>query len=1003
MTQPLTFQKMTLELLAFWADWGCLIWQPYNVQVGAGTMNPATVLRVLGPEPWNVAYIEPSVRPDDGRFGDNPNRMQLHHQLQVILQPDPGNPQELYLQSLEAIGIDRRLHDVRFVEDNWESPLIGAWGLGWEVWLDGQEITQFTYFQQAGGHDLDPVAVELTYGLERILIALLGKESVWDMEWGSGITYGDVLLQSEIEHCKYYFDVADVDALRQVYDIWETEAKRALEAGLVIPAHDYNLKCSHLFNVLDARGAIGVTERTTYFHRMRGMARRISAAYIEQRQRLEYPFMKVPDWETRSPVAPSAVSHQLQSSAPTPFLLEIGTEELPSGDLSDALSQLGRAAPDLLEQLRLEHEQIQVFGTPRRLSILVHDLAPVQRDLVEEVKGPPVDRSFDADGKPTKAALGFAGRHNVPVESLHIQEISGKRYVTARVRQVGRPAAEVLTEALPGLVAGIHFGRSMRWLSGKPTTFSRPIRWLVALLGDQAVPFEYAGLVGGRVSRGLRPESSPSIEIPAADDYVALMSSHNVMVDPVKRESLIQRQVDRLAAEVAGKALYIPGLLEEVNNLVEQPTALLGSFDKSYLALPRDLLITVMRKHQRYFPVVEAGTGELLPFFIAVRNGGRQHLDTVRLGNEHVIRARFADAEFFFREDSANPLESFVPKLGTLMFETQLGSMLDKTRRLERLTPEIGRMLKLADDDAATAARAASLAKADLTTKMVVEITSLQGIMGQQYALLSGEPPAVARAIYEHYLPRRQGDKLPQSPAGMALALADRLDSLVGLFAVGMAPTGSADPYGLRRAAFGSVQALINSNMSFSLMAGLLAAANLLPVKASDQAVDNTHGFIVGRLRGLMREEGFRYDVVEAVLAEQADNPAAAHRAVRQLAARVEQDEWSELLHAYGRCKRMARRYAQPYGLDLDGFVEPAARELSHAYLATAARVTPSRSIDEFVAAAEKLVAPINRFFDNVLVDDDESPNWRDNRRALVQHIAELARGILDFTRLEGF
>ncbi len=511
------------------------------------------------------------------------------------------------------------------------------------------------------------------------------------------------------------------------------------------------------------------------------------------------------------------------------------------------------------------------------------------------------------------------------------------------------------------------------------------------------------GLVGGRASRGLRPESSPSIEIPAAADYLALMSSHSVMIDPVKRKSLIQGQVDRLAAEVAGKVLYLPGLLEEVNNLVEQPTALLCSFDKSYLALPRDLLITVMRKHQRYFPVVKADNGELLPYFITVRNGGRQHLDTVRLGNEHVIRARFADAEFFFRDDSANPLESYVPKLGTLIFETQLGSMLDKTRRLERLTPEIGRMLKLADDDAATAARAATLAKADLTTKMVVEMTSLQGIMGEQYALLSGEPPAVARAIYEHYLPRRQGDKLPQSPAGMALALADRLDSLVGLFAVGMAPTGSADPYGLRRAALGSVQVLIDSGKSFGLMAGILAAANLLPVEMSDQAADDTHGFIVGRLRVLMREEGFRYDVVEAVLAEQGDNPAAARRAVGQLAAKVEQDKWPQLLHAYGRCKRMARRYAQPYGLDLDSFVEPAARELSHAYLAAAARVTPRSSVDEFVAAAEKLVAPINRFYDNVLVDDDENPSRRDNRRALVQHIAELARGILDFSRLEGF
>ncbi|WP_374685865.1 glycine--tRNA ligase subunit alpha, partial [Promineifilum sp.] len=259
MQTPLNFQQMILRLLEYWQAQGCLIWQPYNVQVGAGTMNPATILRVLGPEPWNVAYIEPSIRPDDGRFGDNPNRMQQHYQLQVILKPDPGDPIELYLKSLEAIGISQREHDIRFVEDNWQSPALGAWGLGWEVWLDGQEITQFTYFQQAGGVDLDPVSVEITYGLDRIALALQGKDSVWEMDYGAGVGYGDALLQSEIEHCQYYFNVADVDALKMIYETYEREAYRCLEHGLVAPAHDYNLKCSQLFNVLDTRGAIGVT------------------------------------------------------------------------------------------------------------------------------------------------------------------------------------------------------------------------------------------------------------------------------------------------------------------------------------------------------------------------------------------------------------------------------------------------------------------------------------------------------------------------------------------------------------------------------------------------------------------------------------------------------------------------------------------------------------------------------------------------------------------------
>ena len=286
MTTPLTFQQVILKLHEYWAAQGCLIWEPYNVQVGAGTGNPATALRVLGPEPWRVAYVEPSVRPDDGRFGENPNRMQKYYQYQVILKPDPGNPQELYLASLEALGITAREHDIRFVEDNWESPALGAWGLGWEVWLDGQEITQFTYFQQAGGLQLDPVSVEITYGIERIVLALQGKESAWDIDWLPGVSYGDVMFNDEVEHCRYYFDVADVDALRSTYDTYEREYARALEGDALIAAYDYVLKCSHLFNVLDTRGAIGVTERATFFRRMRDMTRAIAQQYVAQREAL---------------------------------------------------------------------------------------------------------------------------------------------------------------------------------------------------------------------------------------------------------------------------------------------------------------------------------------------------------------------------------------------------------------------------------------------------------------------------------------------------------------------------------------------------------------------------------------------------------------------------------------------------------------------------------------------------------------------------------------------
>ncbi len=292
MKPPKNFQSIIMTLQEFWAGQGCLIWQPYYTQVGAGTMNPATFLRVLGPEPWKVGYVEPSIRPDDGRYGENPNRMQMHYQFQVILKPDPGNPQEIYLKSLEALGIDPRQHDIRFVEDNWESPALGAWGLGWEVWLDGQEITQFTYFQQAGGFVLDPVSVEITYGLDRIAIALQQVNSFREIQWSPSLTDGDVNLQAEQEHSKYYFELADVGRLRQMYDLFEAEARACLDQGLVLPAHDYILKCSHTFNVLDTRGAVGVTERQALFGRMRELSRRAAQAYLDQRQQLEYPWMK---------------------------------------------------------------------------------------------------------------------------------------------------------------------------------------------------------------------------------------------------------------------------------------------------------------------------------------------------------------------------------------------------------------------------------------------------------------------------------------------------------------------------------------------------------------------------------------------------------------------------------------------------------------------------------------------------------------------------------------
>lgn len=997
MSEVLAFQDVILRLLDFWKEQGCLVWHPHNVQVGAGTMNPETALRVLGPEPWNVVYIEPSIRPDDGRFGDNPNRMQQHYQLQVILKPDPGNPQELYLKSLEAIGIDAREHDIRFVEDNWESPALGAWGLGWEVWLDGQEITQFTYFQQTGGLDLEPVAVELTYGLDRIVLALQDVDAVWDIDYGSGVPYRDALLQKEIEHCKYYFNVADVEALHTLYDIYEREAERCLEADLLAPAHDYNLKCSHIFNVMDTRGAIGVTERAQYFRRMRNVAQRLSEQYVAQRAALGHPFKDNSVWQSglKDSARPSISNPQssipnLQS--PAPFLLELGVEELPADDLTSAIGQLERAVPELLQELRLEHGPVDVQGTPRRLVVSVEALAARQDDLETVIKGPPADRAFDEDGKPTRAAEGFARSKGLDVAQLRIVEEADKRYAAATVHEAGRPACEVLAETLPQLVGDIRFDKSMRWNESN-VAFSRPLRWIVALHGEQVVPFTFAGVYSGNTSRGLRPYGSPLVEIDSAGDYAELMAANGVVIDIGKRRSIIAANAAQLAAEKGGSIDDDPALLAEVANLVERPTPFIGDFEERYLELPAPVLIAVMKKHQRYFPV-QKNEEELLPYFVAVRNGDHEHLDVVTNGNEHVISARFADAEFFYRQDTQRKLADFVPELDMLTFQSELGSMLQRVRRLEELTPRIAAMLGLSDEETEQATRAAALSKADLATSMVVEMTSLQGVMGGHYARLSGETEPVAQAIAEQYEP------VSGTRAGMALALADRLDSLMGLFAVGLAPSGSNDPFALRRAAIHIVENLIANEQPFDLRQGLAAAAELLPVESDEEAKAQVLAFVAARLEALLRDRGLPANEVRAVLAEQAHDPFAAARGARELAQATARDDWEQLLDAYARCVRITRGVDERYPLRAQAFRTAAEKHLLAACVD--AEGQKDGTVPTLVASLQRLQPAIDRFFEEVLVmDEDEAV--RENRLALMQGVTGLAKGVADLSKLEGF
>jgi glycyl-tRNA synthetase len=1000
----LTFQDLILTLQQFWASKGCLLWQPYNQNVGAGTMNPATFLRVLGPEPWNVAYVEPSTRPDDGRFGENPNRLYTHTQFQVIVKPSPERSQDLYLESLRAIGVDPSKHDIRFVEDNWAQPAIGAWGLGWEVWLDGLEITQYTYFQQVGGLTLDPACLEITYGLERIAMALQNVRSVFDLKWDNLRTYGDVKLQDEQERSAYAFNEADVEELHELFEKYEREGRRTIERGLVLPSHDYVLQCSNVFNLLDTRGAIGVTERARFLGRIRDLAREVATKYVEQREKLGHPWLKksaesgVPSAESVSQTTAFSTQHPTPGTRNSELLLELGVEELPADNVTSARDQLGTLLVEALAAARIEHGGVQLFATPRRVTALVAAVAPTTRAFDEWVKGPGAKASFDAAGNPTQAAIGFAKRFGIDPKELVVKTEGNASYVYARKQEAGRPSGEVLAGVLPQVIGKLSFEKTMRW-NASNVPFARPVNWIVALLGEAVIPFSFAGVASGNVSIGPRGEGSPEFAIKTAADYPALLAQHKIMGDIAARKVEVKRQIDAVAASIGATVAPDDDLLDEVANLVEQPTALLCDFDAEFLKIPAQVLVSVMSKKQRYFTVL-GPDGALLNKFITVRNGNAEHLDLVRHGNEDVVRARFADAAYFFRADIQKPLEAYLTRLDTITFQGKLGSMLDKSKRIESLVEPIAHQLGVQGTDLQTAQKAARLCKADLATNMVVEITALQGQMGRDYHKLTSQEPdknAVADAIFEHYLPRFAGDRSPATKSGLVVGLADKLDSIAGLFAVGLAPKGSADPFALRRAAIGIITNLLNAKASFSLREGLKSAAARLPVKMDDKALEAAYAFIQDRARVIFNEAGNRYDVVDAVLAEQGDNPHGASAAIATLNAAVKSEDWPALLAAYSRCARIMRSAPITAG--------PEAADPSPEAQALAAAVAAQQQPDDagqLLANLRALVPAINAFFDKTMVMVDDEALKR-TRLMLLGRIVAQASGLADLSKLEGF
>ena len=663
------------------------------------------------------------------------------------------------------------------------------------------------------------------------------------------------------------------------------------------------------------------------------------------------------------------------------LLFEIGAEEIPAGFMPNILGQLKQLAETKLNDAHLPFESIETYGTPRRLALIVKGIADASAEISERHKGPSASIAYDADGNATKAAIGFARGKGLDVADLVVED----GYIYAETKTAGVPAKDIVTDMLPQLITGLNFPKSMHW-GDLDAKFVRPVRWLVALLDEEVIPVEFATVQSGNVSRGHRFLGADEITIKNAASYVDTLKENFVMVDQDARRELISKQLHDMAASKNASIVWDDDLLEEINYLVEWPTALCGGFEESYLALPDAAIITPMKDHQRYFPLV-GQDGKLLPMFLTVRNGSNHSIEVVQAGNERVLRARLDDAKFFFNEDRKKPLIDRQDGLTKIVFQEGLGNLADKTERLLKLGRVFGEECGLHEDAAVVLERATELAKTDLTTGMVTEFTELQGVMGKEYALLDGESPEVAEAIFEQYLPRFAGDVLPQTEAGKVLSIIDKVDNIVATFSRGLIPTGSQDPYALRRQTIGILNILLGSDWNISLRPIFKASMELLNVAADKQEelLNQVEEFFTLRLKNIFLDREVPHHVIDLLLSNNELSVADAEGLVNALLAnRI--DENVELVQAYTRMYNLVKD-VEYTGVNSDLLKEDAEKALFEAASKASEASLAAWEAGDYaavVAVPATLVPTINQFFEDVMVmDKDEA--IKANRLQLVR------------------
>ena len=688
-------------------------------------------------------------------------------------------------------------------------------------------------------------------------------------------------------------------------------------------------------------------------------------------------------------------------------VLEIGTEEIPAQYMENALKDLNRLAKKYLEESSINHKEIKVYGTPRRLILFIFHIKDKQEDIFQKIKGPAYSIAYNKDSQPQKPALKFAQSQGVNVGDLIVEDTKKGKYIFASNSIIGQPTIDLLSQIFPKIIKGMQFPKSMSW-GEKSLRFIRPIRWILALYGNKIIKFNLNGLDSENITYGHRLLAPQKIKISSTQEYFKKLEKSYVIIDPQIRENIVKTDLKQIIKEINGKKIINEKQLKEIVYLVEYPNAILGRYDKKYLELPKDVLTVVMEKHQKYFPVFK-NKDELLPLFIVIINNSKKYASKIREGNENVLRARLEDAKFFYHEDQKIPLEKRVDKLKNVIFQENLGSLFDKTKRLELLCDYISDSLQVEQKVKKDLLRSAHLCKADLVTEMVKEFPELQGIMGKEYAILSGERKEVAEAIFEHYLPRFSGGRLPLTKSGMILGIADKVDSIIGCFVMGLTPTGSQDPYGLRRQSRGKIAIILKNNLKISLKDIIRKSLSLYKESVSvelkideNEIVFQILNFFKQRAKNIFLEEGIRYDVIEAVLAVDSDGDVVdiKHR-IKTIEELYNQPIFRKILNSSSRVLNLSKNNEETE-INQSLLKEKAELNLFHNYESIyplTREYICSKEYKKVFKLLGDLCEPVDEFFDQVLVMDKDN-DIRKNRVALIKKIGLLFNQVADLSKI---